>query len=81
MVWVVQVRALRTQYVCDAVLTVAEEVPDDEEPRLWDPFESEMDWEVGSWCIKEGVSEGAVNRLLNIRNASDFLTSFMCSRC
>ena len=35
---------------------------------LWEPFDSEMDCDVASWCIKEGVSEGAVNRLLNIRN-------------
>ncbi|EPS93667.1 hypothetical protein FOMPIDRAFT_1055780 [Fomitopsis schrenkii] len=34
------------------------EVPDDKvEPHLWDPFESEMDWEVGSWCIKEGFQQ------------------------
>ena len=37
---------------------------------LWEPFDSEMDCDVASWCIKEGVSEGAVNRLLNIRNVS-----------
>lgn len=37
---------------------------------LWEPFDSEMDCKVASWCIKEGVSEGAVNRLLNIRNVS-----------
>ena len=34
---------------------------------LWELFESEM---VASWCIKEGVSKGAVNQLLNIRNVS-----------
>ena len=48
-------------------LSVADSATD---RALWEPFDSEMDCDVASWCIKEGVSEGAVNRLLNIRNVS-----------
>ena len=43
-------------------LSVADSATD---RALWEPFDSEMDCDVASWCIKEGVSEGAVNRLLN----------------
>ena len=48
-------------------LSVADSATD---RALWELFDSEMDCDVASWCIKEGVSEGAVNRLLNIRNVS-----------
>ena len=48
-------------------LSVADSATD---RALWEPFDSEMDCDVASWCIKEGVSEGAVNWLLNIRNVS-----------
>ncbi|KAI0719906.1 hypothetical protein C8Q72DRAFT_751989, partial [Fomitopsis betulina] len=32
----------------------------------WHPFESELDWKVGSWAINEEVHKGAVDRLLSI---------------
>lgn len=40
------------------------------ESDLWSPFESELDWQVGSWAIKEEVHQGAVNRLLSIPGVS-----------
>ncbi|KAH9913218.1 uncharacterized protein B0H18DRAFT_888730, partial [Fomitopsis serialis] len=40
---------------------------------LWEPFDTEMDWEVASWCVKEGISQGAVDRFLNIPNVREKL--------
>lgn len=39
---------------------------DNPESELWRPFDSELDWQVGSWAIKEEVHQGAVDRLLSI---------------
>ena len=36
------------------------------ESRVWQPFESEMDWRVASWAINEEAHNGAVDRLLSI---------------
>ncbi|KAH9911752.1 uncharacterized protein B0H18DRAFT_891825 [Fomitopsis serialis] len=33
---------------------------------LWDPFDSELDWQLASWLIKEGIGQGAIDRLLKI---------------
>ncbi|KAH9924485.1 uncharacterized protein B0H18DRAFT_877763 [Fomitopsis serialis] len=47
---------------------------EDESPRpLWEPFESETDWEIASWCIKEGISQGAVDRFLKIPKVKEKL--------
>ncbi|EPS99858.1 hypothetical protein FOMPIDRAFT_1123674, partial [Fomitopsis schrenkii] len=34
--------------------------------ELWQPFESELDWQVGSWAINEEVHKSAVDHLLSI---------------
>ncbi|KAI0728075.1 hypothetical protein C8Q72DRAFT_751927, partial [Fomitopsis betulina] len=39
---------------------------DDPDSKLWHPFESELDWQVGFWAINEEVHKGAVDRLLSI---------------
>ncbi|KAI0734795.1 hypothetical protein C8Q72DRAFT_914560 [Fomitopsis betulina] len=40
--------------------------PENPDSKLWHPFESELDWQVGSWAINEEVHKGAVDRLLSI---------------
>ncbi|KAH9916359.1 uncharacterized protein B0H18DRAFT_884862 [Fomitopsis serialis] len=52
------------------LLTVDE---DDPPKSLWEPFESETDWEIASWCIKEGISQGAVDRFLDIPSVREKL--------
>ncbi|KAH9910771.1 uncharacterized protein B0H18DRAFT_894472, partial [Fomitopsis serialis] len=44
-----------------------------DESSLWEPFDSETDWEIASWCVKEGISQGAVDRFLNIPNVREKL--------
>ena len=39
---------------------------DEIESRVWQPFESEMDWQVASWAINEEAHNGAVDPLLSI---------------
>ena len=34
---------------------------DEIESRVWQPFESEMDWRVASWAINEEAHNGAVD--------------------
>ncbi|EPT00493.1 hypothetical protein FOMPIDRAFT_62767 [Fomitopsis schrenkii] len=34
--------------------------------ELWQPFKSELNWQVGSWAINEEVHKSAMDRLLNI---------------
>ncbi|KAH9912266.1 uncharacterized protein B0H18DRAFT_1127404 [Fomitopsis serialis] len=47
---------------------------ENESPRLlWEPFESETDWEIVSWCVKEGISQGAVDRFLKIPSVKEKL--------
>ena len=46
--------------------------PDKTESSLWEPFDSEMDWRIASWCVKEGVSQSAMDRLLNIPKVSHY---------
>ena len=43
---------------------------DETEGCLWEPFDNEMDWQIASWCVKEGVSQSAVDRLLSIPKVS-----------
>lgn len=37
---------------------------------VWAPFESETDWQIASWFVKEGIGHGAVDRLLEIPKVS-----------
>ncbi|KAH9910917.1 uncharacterized protein B0H18DRAFT_962692 [Fomitopsis serialis] len=32
----------------------------------WEPFESEMDWRFASWAIQEGLTQGSIDRALEI---------------
>ncbi|EPS92972.1 hypothetical protein FOMPIDRAFT_1078370, partial [Fomitopsis schrenkii] len=40
---------------------------------VWAPFESETDWQIASWFVKEGIGHGAVDRLLEIPKVCDKL--------
>lgn len=40
-------------------------------PPSFDPFESETDWHVARWAIKEGVAHGSFDRLLAIPGVCD----------
>lgn len=48
-----------------ATLSVAGRA-DELDSKVWQPFESEMDWQVGSWAVNEEVHQGAIDRLLSI---------------
>ena len=47
-------------------LAVGRADADEIESRIWQPFESEMDWWVASWAINEEAHNGAVDQLLSI---------------
>ncbi|KAH9915369.1 uncharacterized protein B0H18DRAFT_885983 [Fomitopsis serialis] len=42
----------------------------EEAPNPWAPFQSEMDWRFASWAVQEGLSQGSVDRVLEIPGVS-----------
>ncbi|KAH9914551.1 uncharacterized protein B0H18DRAFT_1125480 [Fomitopsis serialis] len=40
---------------------------------VWAPFESEMDWQITKWFVKEGIGQGAVDRFLRIPEVQERL--------
>ncbi|KAH9917784.1 uncharacterized protein B0H18DRAFT_863342, partial [Fomitopsis serialis] len=38
----------------------------EETANPWAPFQSEMDWRFASWAVQEGLSQGSVDRVLEI---------------
>lgn len=37
---------------------------------MWAPFESETDWQLASWFVKEAIGHGSVDRFLEIPHVS-----------